>query len=204
MWFLVPSRLLAGLSQPALFLVGVSYVRTAVRSWSFWRDPVVGPVWIGPRHTNYPDGSICAYEPSDSTWIFGNPLVELIDLYSVWALRHLHLRTFGRWPGAQAVHRPYERPLELNPEEHCGCGSQARSYAECCPPEDVAGDRIAMPSILCSGRGAHCAPLRELLSISRRANAGSTVLMSYSDPVTGTCAPRRCIRPSPVRCRCIV
>lgn len=160
MWLLVPSQLLAGLRQHALFLVGVSYERTAVRSWAFWRDPVVGPAWIGPRHTNYPDGSVCAYEPSDNTWSFGNPLVELLDLYSVWALRHLHLRTFGRWPGAQAVHRPYERLLELNLEEHCGCGSHARSYAECCRPQDLAGDRIrdAIDFMLWSGGGLRTPP----------------------------------------------
>ena len=121
----------------------------------------MGPAWIGPRHTNYPDGSICAYEPSDGTWSFGNPLVELFDLYSVWALRHLHLRTFGRWPGPQAVHRPYERLLELNPEEHCGCGSQARTYAECCRPEDFDGDRIrdAVDFMFWSGGTLRAPPL---------------------------------------------
>lgn len=142
MWLLVPSRLLPDLRQHALFLVGVSYAGAAVRSWAFWADPLARPAWIGPRHTNFPDGSVCAYEPSDGTWSFGEPLVDLLDLYSVWALRHLHLLTFGRWPGPQAVHRPYERLLEINPEEHCGCG-QDRRYVDCCRDRDLARDRIA-------------------------------------------------------------
>jgi hypothetical protein len=168
MWLLVPSRLLSGLRQHALFLVGVSYGGAAVRSWAFWRDPVVRLAWIGPRHTNYPDGSICAYEPSDDTWIYGDPLVELLDLYSVWAVRHLHLLSFARWPGAQAVHRPYERLLEINAEEHCGCGGPA-SYAECCRPADSASDRIrdAVDFMFWSG-GASRSPPRAVVDFAAR------------------------------------
>lgn len=142
MWLLVPSRLLPGLRQQALFLAGVSYAGAAVRSWAFWADPLSQPGWIGPRHTNFPDGSICAYEPSDGTWGFGEPLVDLLDLYSVWAVRHLHDLTFGRWPGPQAVYHPYERLLEISPEEYCGCGRDRR-YADCCQALDLARNRIA-------------------------------------------------------------
>jgi hypothetical protein len=143
MWLLVQSRLLAGIRQHALFLVGVSLAGAFVRSWAFWADPIARPVWIGPRHTNFTDGSICAFEPSDGTWVFGDPLVELLDIYSVWALRHLHLEMVGRWPGPQAVHRPYERLLEIRPDEQCGCGSPGQTYALCCQPRDLARDRIA-------------------------------------------------------------
>jgi len=141
MWLWVPSPLIPGLRQHALFLLGICYAEAYIRSWAFWGDPLARPAWIGPRHTNFPDGSICAYEPSDGTWGFGEPLIALIDLYSVWAVRHLHLLIFGRWPGPQAVHLPYERLLEISPEEHCGCG-QDRRYADCCRPRDLARDRI--------------------------------------------------------------
>jgi len=141
-WLLVESGLLPGLRQSALFLVGVSYLRGNVRSWAFWQDPLAAPTWIGPRHTNFPDGSICAFEPADGTWSYGEPLVALLDLYTVWAVRHLYLHVFGHWPGPQAVHLPYERLLELNPDEHCGCGSENARYAECCRPSDLARNRI--------------------------------------------------------------
>jgi hypothetical protein len=142
-WLLTKSRLLSGLRQYAIFLTGIFFPGRMVRSWAFWADPVAFPLWIGPRHTNFPDGSVCAFEPMDRTWIFGEPLVKLLDLYAVWALRHLHLQAFGRWPGQQAIHFPGERILELSADEHCGCANSERLYGECCMPKDMAGDRIA-------------------------------------------------------------
>jgi hypothetical protein len=133
---------LRGIRQAALFLTGISYARAAVRSWGFWTNLVTPPGWIGPRHTNFPDGSICAFFPDDNTWVPGDPLVELLDLYSLWALRHLHLRTVGRWPGAQAPCHPYERLLEFGEREYCSCGSGLH-YAQCCRAADLARNRIA-------------------------------------------------------------
>lgn len=152
-WLLVESRVLPGLRQHALFLVGLSYIRATVRSWAFWEDQFTPPCWIGPRHTNYPDGSICAFEPADGTWYFGDPLVELLDLYTVWSFRHLHFKTIGKWPGSQAVHLPYERLIEIHPDELCGCGNKTAKYAECCRPIDAARDRIrdALDFILWTG-----------------------------------------------------
>jgi hypothetical protein len=159
-WLLVESGVLPGLRQHALFLVGLSYTRATVRSWAFWVDQFSLPSWIGPRHTNYPDGSICAFELSDDTWFFGDPLVELLDLYTVWSLRHLHLQTFGRWPGRQAVHRPYERLIEIHSDELCGCGSETAKYAECCQPRDSASNRIrdVLDYMLWSGWGLRAPP----------------------------------------------
>ncbi len=142
-WLIVPSALLRGLGQHALFLVGVSFIRQAARSWAFWGDHLGAPLWIGPRHTNFPDGSICAFEPSDGTWVYGSSLVQLLDLYTVWALRHLHMQVFGRWPGSQVVHHPYERLLEIRKDERCGCGAANKNYADCCRDGDLARDRIA-------------------------------------------------------------
>lgn len=141
-WLRVESAILPALGRKAVFLVGVATDKRAVRSWAFWGGHVPGYSWIGPRHTNFPDGSICAFELRDGTWVFGDPLVELLDLNSVWALRHLHYENFGRWPGPQAVGHPYERLLELGDDELCGCGSYA-TYGACCKSADLARNRIA-------------------------------------------------------------
>lgn len=143
LWLLTESSLLPGLRQKAIFLTGIFFARKIVRSWGFWGDFLAGSTWIGPRHTNFPDGSVCAFEPTDGTWIIGDSIVELLDLYTLWALRHLHLQVFGRWPGHQAVRHPYERILELREDEHCGCGQSDKLYGECCRNKDLARSRIA-------------------------------------------------------------
>jgi len=143
LWLLIESSLLPGLQKAATFLVGISYERTIVRAWAFWRCSLGGLTWIGPRHTNFPDGSICAFHPTDGTWDFGDPLVDLFDLYTLWALRHLFLDVFGRWPGQQAVLHPYERILELKDDEHCGCDRSDKLYGECCKEKDILRNRVA-------------------------------------------------------------
>jgi hypothetical protein len=142
-WLLTESSLLPGFQQRALFLTGISFAHAIVRGWGFWGCGAAGSTWIGPRHTNFPDGSVCAFEPTDGTWVIGDPIVELLDLYTLWALRHLHLQVFGRWPGYQAVCHPYERILEIRDDEHCGCGESDKLYGECCRDKDLARDRIA-------------------------------------------------------------
>jgi len=142
LWLLARSSLLPGLPQAAIFLVGISHHNRAVRAWGFWQHSTLDMTWIGPRHTNFPDGSICAFEPSDGTWLFGDSLVELIDLYTLWALRHLHLGVFDRWPGPQAVHFPYERILEFRDDELCGCANTTRRYGQCCKSKDLVRNRI--------------------------------------------------------------
>ncbi len=142
-WLLTDSALLPALQPTATFLTGISFKQKSARSWAFWRGGSLGYMWIGPRHTNFPDGSICAFEPRDGTWSFGDSLVELLDLYTLWALRHLHLQVFGRWPGRQAVHHPYERFLEIQPDEYCGCGKSDNLYGKCCREKDLARNQIA-------------------------------------------------------------
>jgi hypothetical protein len=141
-WLLTRSGLLPRLRQHAIFLTRVSYSWGMVRSWGFWGDPLAAPEWIGPRHTNFPDGSICAFEPTEGIWTLSDPIVKLLDIYSLWAVRHLHLQVFGRWPGRQAVHHPAERVLELRADEYCGCTHGDKLYGECCMPKDLARDRI--------------------------------------------------------------
>lgn len=138
------SALLNGLDQAARFLVAIPYTKDSVaKGWGFWGISSIGVEWIGPRHTNFPDGSICAFEPSDGTWNLGDPLTQLLDLYSLWALRHLYMKILGRWPGYQSIHFPYERILELRPDEHCGCQHSGRLYGECCQKNDTRRNILA-------------------------------------------------------------
>lgn len=141
-WVYSESTLLPDLGRTVGFLTCVSTDRGFVKSWAFYIG-IVGVAWIGPRHTNFPDGSICAFEPKDGTWMFGDSLVELLDLYTVWALRHVHYDVFGTWPGPQAVALPYERILELKDEEHCGCGASDKRYVDCCKEADSKLNQIA-------------------------------------------------------------
>lgn len=141
-WLLTESMLLPGLRESAVFLTGFSPQKEAVKSWGFWRHGCVAHRWIGPRHTNFPDGSVCAFEPRDGTWVMGEPIVDLLDLYSLWALRHLYLTVFGRWPGPQSVPYAYERIAEMREDELCGCGGTGKRYGECCAPIDRAQDQV--------------------------------------------------------------
>lgn len=147
MWLQTQSSVLSGLNYGATFLVALPFARGAgPRAWGFWNSPD-GPLWIGPRHTNFFDGSICAFSPGDNVWTEGGNLTSLIDLYTVWAFRHLHLEVMGRWPGRQyslpppnEVLNPYYRLAQCKDDELCGCGSLKAPYAECCKPRDLRSD----------------------------------------------------------------
>lgn len=141
LWTLVKTLPIAESNRPATFLVFLPYgEELPLRAWGFW-STVLGHRWIGPRHTNHPDGTICAYEPDDQTWLRGDRLIKLIDIYCVWAARHLYLERFGLWPGYQAVHHAYERLTEIHDDEYCGCDLAGRRYADCCKPDDLKLDR---------------------------------------------------------------
>ena len=147
MWLRTQSSVLSGLNFGATFLVALPFAPGAgPRAWGFWNGPD-GPLWIGPRHTNFFDGSICAFSPGDNVWTEGGNLTSLIDLYTVWAFRHLHLEVMGRWPGRQyslpppnEVLNPYYRLAQCKDDELCGCGSLTARYAECCKPKDLRSD----------------------------------------------------------------
>lgn len=142
MWLAVESAVLAGLDRCATFLIAIPFRNlNPVRSWAFWTT-AVSHSWIGPRHTNAIDGSICAYNPADGTWKNGGNLVELIDQYTKWAFCHLHLELLRWWPGEQTAQYVLERLLELNDNEWCGCGPNAKRYAECCKQSDLAVDKV--------------------------------------------------------------
>ena len=103
-------------------------------TWAWWWPLLL---WIGPRHTNYTmPGSVCAYEPDDGTWQSGDPLVALLDLQIVWVVRHIFLKYFGRWPGAQSLHTEWERIAEHRPGELCGGCQSGNRYETCCSATD--------------------------------------------------------------------
>jgi hypothetical protein len=156
MWLLARSSIISGLAGEATILVALPY-RSGVgpRAWGFWTAGAETR-WIGPRHTNFQDGSICAFSPDEGAWPEGGDLRTLLDLYRVWTLRHLHLEVFGRWPGKQyglfgvdAGVQAYYRQRECNDDELCGCGSETRRYSECCKPSDLQWDIFqVMPAFL--------------------------------------------------------
>lgn len=140
--FLAESALLREGSAGAEFIFFIPYSTSAVpRGWAFWDSGE----WIGPRHTNFPDGSICAFEISDFTWQPGDQIVKLLDLYVLWAVRHLHLKKIGHWPGPQSVDEPYERLTELQDDELCGCSRPGvrKSYVDCCKKHDTSLNKFA-------------------------------------------------------------
>jgi hypothetical protein len=163
LWLLTESSLLAGVWKKAKFLTWVPFIRTLpVRSWGFWEGkPLLSPKWIGPRHTNY-DGSICAFEPKDGTWTVGGSIANLIDLYTLWAIRHLHQEIFGRWPGDQVAHHHHERLTELRGDEYCGCGELGRLYSECCYKKDLSAAKEDSEFTVMLARGEQRAVPREV------------------------------------------
>ena len=144
MWLVVRSAVLNGLLREATFLIGIpTHAGVEPRAWAYWKEEETFR-WIGPRHTNFGDGSICAFSPDDGVWSDGGNLTTLVDLYSVWAFRHLHLEAKGRWPGKQytlvradPLAQAYYRSRECRDDELCACGSETRTYADCCKRADA-------------------------------------------------------------------
>ena len=104
-----------------------------VRAWAWWDIGVA----VGPRHT-YLDATICAFEPHDrtGTWSREAGVVQLFDFISVWLVRHMHLNSFGTWPGPQIIHTALERRELQREGELCGCGGK-KPYAQCHGPNDA-------------------------------------------------------------------
>ena len=152
LWLLVKSSILPGLTREATFLVALPYRKGAgPRAWGFWTATNRSPMWIGPRHTNFEDGTICAFAPNDGAWTEGGDLRTLLDLYTVWAARRLFLEIFGLWPGKQyaLIGSPlalqvHYRLSECRDDELCGCGSETLRYADCCKPGDLKWNRLQL------------------------------------------------------------
>jgi len=135
-WLRAPASLLPNLGYRGIFVLAIVPAWGVVRGWGFWEYGILGMRPIGPRHTNYGDASICAFDHRDGTWLYGNSLVSLLDLYAVWAVRHLYLHHIGRWPGPQGAFSPFERLREYRDDEWCGCDNPVGRYAACCKGRD--------------------------------------------------------------------
>lgn len=132
-WLSGEIRPVADLPSCATMATFISHDPLAeIQGWAWWGEGV----WIGPRHT-YADGSICAFERADTTWVRGKSLATLLDLQTLWICQQLFLRAYDWWPGRQMLHTPVERELMQRPGELCGCGSD-ETYEACCHDADVA------------------------------------------------------------------
>jgi hypothetical protein len=169
-WVVVHSSLVEGLDREAVFLVALPFdTNRTTQAWGFWsRGCLAFAQWIGPRHTNFPFGSICAFDHLDNVWTTGDSLVLLLDLYSVWAVRHLYADRFGRWPGSQTARWAHERQIECREDELCGCGSLDKTYAECCLASDLLRDKLVDAAVFLfeTGGGERFPPI-ELLQFLR-------------------------------------
>lgn len=135
-WLLSESVIVDTLGHRATFLSAIpDSDRLMPKSWGYWCN-LLSCRWIGPRHTNFPDGSICAFNPNDLNWIPQDGLVALLDLYTVWATQQLHLELFRQWPGYQHAPHAYERLTEFKPDEYCGCENYKNKYGDCCMKAD--------------------------------------------------------------------
>ena len=141
-WLSFTSAVLPGLTRSARFIVAVPFTTDRVRAWGFWEGAIEPLRWIGPRHTNFPEGSVCAFAAGDPDSPNADNLVNLLDIYTLWAFRHLHLEVVDRWPGRHTGAFASERLFEFRDTEFCGCGSEGLRYRECCQRGDRVGDRV--------------------------------------------------------------
>lgn len=140
LWVVVPS-FPVGIDGPQAALVAALpfFEVPKRRCWGYWRRDR-NLKWIGPRHTNFPDASICAFADGATAWQPTDGLTRLFDLYSVWLLCHLHLEALHRWPGPQHSINSYYRLHEFLEGELCSCDS-GRTYFECHRPQDLLEDQ---------------------------------------------------------------
>lgn len=139
LWIITKSKPLESDGPQVTFVLAYPYsAKIPPRGWAFWK---VGdfPKIVGPRHTNFPDASICAFGLDDGAWERDDGLTALIDLYSTWAVRHLYFEHFGRWPGRQHGATALYRRTEFLSDEWCGCGSGLR-YGQCHEESDKLPD----------------------------------------------------------------
>lgn len=180
LWIVVTSKPLGTDGPQVTFVLGYPYSpKVDPRAWAFWK---VGdfPKFIGPRHTNFPDASICAYGPDDGAWSRTDGVVALVDLYSTWVVRQLYLQHFGRWPGKQHGATALYRRTEFRSDEWCGCGSGAR-YGEC--HEEL--DRALSDAEACAEHvktmGSEYGPRKPPKSVMKFVRSGFTKIPSFRD-----------------------
>lgn len=136
LWLVVPAYPLGRPGPQVIFICAIpDEKRARIVSWAFWRN-FKFCAWIGPRHTNYPDGSVCAFPPNQGFWGEGDRFVHYLDRSCEWCLRHIHLWSEKYWPGPQSGMGPHYQLAEGLPQELCFCRSGKEYYA-CCRNEDA-------------------------------------------------------------------
>jgi hypothetical protein len=142
LWIVVPA-FPVGRSGPQLTLIMAVPDDPNVRilTWAFWASDTHCS-WVGHRHTNYPDGSACAFAPDGGAWSDGEPLVSYADRICEWSVRHVFCWLEGYWPGPQDAMCRYYRVREGRPQERCFCHS-GKTYFECCRPLDLLQSRTS-------------------------------------------------------------
>jgi hypothetical protein len=106
-----------------------------ILSWGFWCT-TDGPVWIGPKHTNYPDGSACPFPADGAAWTEAHDLIAYVDRLAEWSMRHLYLDAEGVWPGSHEGAHIYYRLRHTHPRECCTRCRSLNPYESCCLPLD--------------------------------------------------------------------
>jgi hypothetical protein len=128
LWIIVKSHPLGPDGPQGTIVLGYPFTdKVEPRAWAFWKLGEF-PKFVGPRHTNFPDASICAFGPGD--WDRSHGVAALVDFYSTWLVRQLYFEHFGRWPGRQHGATALYRRTEFSSDEWCGCNSGKR-YGEC-------------------------------------------------------------------------
>lgn len=184
LWIIVTSKPLGGDGPQVTFVIAYPYSDKGLpKAWAFWK---LGdfPKFIGPRHTNFPDASICAYGPQDGAWERADGLVALVDLYSTWALRHLYFQYFDRWPGRQYGASALYRRIEFSGEEWCGCGGSLK-YAACHKATDALVDEEVARDEHRQTMGSDYGPRRPPKSVMNFARSCWRKIPSFRDAYEG-------------------
>lgn len=136
-WLAVRSFPIGEDGPQTLLLIAIPQESFKVEAWAFWLMQTE-VVWIGPRHTNIPSGSACAFPPDsdylDCEW----PLRRYVDLLTEWCARHLYHAVHVRWPGPQEGRWALYRLRETQPQECCPRCGGLTYYEECCKARDEA------------------------------------------------------------------
>jgi hypothetical protein len=134
-WLAVRTAPVGAMGPQALLLIAIPSSPRKVETWAFWIRSGEA-LWIGPRHTNLPNGSVCAFPVRSDYLDCEAPLRLYVDLLSEWCARHLYLGVHDKWPGPQEGLWVAYRLLETKPGECCPRCSSLNLYETCCKSRD--------------------------------------------------------------------
>lgn len=160
-----------------LLLCMLPKAQSTVRSWAYWYGRGA-PHWLGPRHTNYPDGSACVFPPDSNHLECHEPFLRYIDLLSEWCARHLYLAHHQKWPGPQEGRWVDYRLRETKAGECCSKCGGLKEYEHCCKPLDEADAIAGVIEAECPSAAAHRKPPRAIDELARRAGRNPPTVRS--------------------------